>query len=681
MIVSWKWLSRYVDLPMPLEELQSRLALSGLNHEGTAAVEDDFAIDLEVTSNRGDCLGHIGVAREISVLYDLPLRLPLVDLPTDGNNDAALLSSVHNDFSDACPRYIARLIRGVRVGPSPEWLAEPLRAVGVNTINNVVDATNYVMLECGQPLHAFDFDRLAGQRIVVRPARQGETITAIDHRQYALDPSICVIADAQQAVAVAGVMGGQESEVGESTTNLLIESAVFDPLSVRRTARRLKLHSPSSFRFERRVDWHCLDWANRRVCEIIVGSGGGEVVSGAIDTAAELPEIVPVALRFSQLKRLLGIEIDRDQVLRILHALGCESVDEAAGQVSLRPPSWRHDLNRECDLIEEVARVHGYQRIPEDQPIKVAASAKRPFDTAVERLRDVMVAAGISEAMTPSVVTDKLDEMLSPWTSTPALQTEVPMLEGARRLRRSLLPSLLRSRSSNWTSAALHADLFEIAHIYLPGRSADELPVEQYTLGIVSGMDFFALKGVIDEVAVRLGLPWPLRYEPFAADAASAAPAGMDRRWAVAVHGAEQLLGYLSLVDASATGTLKMPGETTAAELSITALLEHARLVPTHRPVSPFPAITRDLNLVVDESVRWASLEAAIRAAVDEGLDAVNYRETYRSPDKDGPNRKRILLSVQLRRADATLTGRQADAIIASILQRCDSEVGAKLLI
>src|SRR5690606_2660975 len=248
--------------------------------------------------------------------------------------------------------YTARLLQGVKVGPSPDWLSSSLPSVGINSINNDVAATNYVMLECGQPLHAFDFEALDDQRTVVRRAPAGETIEAIDHRTYTLDPSMCVIADASKAVAVAGVMGGAASEVTDKTVNLLIEAAVFTPLSVRRTARKLKLFSPSSFRFERRVDPERVDWASRRVCEIIVSSGGGEIVAGSIDTAPQLSQAAPVVLRFSQLKRLLGIEIDRDEVLRILAALGCQQTGEAAGRVELQTPSWRHDLTREVDLIE-----------------------------------------------------------------------------------------------------------------------------------------------------------------------------------------------------------------------------------------------------------------------------------------------------------------------------------------
>lgn len=678
MLVSWKWLSRYVDLPMSVAQLESRLALAGLNHESTTRVGDDYLIDLEVTSNRGDCLGHLGVAREIAVLFDLPMRMPIVE-PGMTGGDTGLLTSVTNEFPAACPRYTARLIRGVRIGPSPEWLASSLSTLGIASINNVVDATNYVMFECGQPLHAFDFDRLTERRIVVRPAAEGETITAIDHRQYSLDPSMCVIADASRAVAVAGVMGGAESEVTESTVNLLIEAALFTPLSIRRTARKLKLFSPSSFRFERRTDPQQLDWASRRVCEIILGVAGGELIRGSIDTAPDVLTQPPISLRFAKLNRLLGIEIEHDEVMRILTALGCEAVDESSGQIAWRPPSWRHDLTREVDLIEEVARVHGYDRIPEDHPIVVAPSAKRPFDVAIERVRGVLLAAGISEAMTPSVVTDKIDAMLSPWTDAPALSTQIPMLEGAKQLRRSLLASLLQSRAFNWTSSSTHADLFEIAHIYLPGEQREALPTEQYTLGMVSGLDFFVLKGVVDEIGTRLGLPWALQYA-IPDEAVAARLSGLDPTRVVEILGGAERLGYLGVIDDRLSREWKLPGETVVAELSLVGMLRHACLVPAQQAVSPFPSIQRDLNLIVSESVRWADLEAAVRAAVGAELAAVTYRETYRNPAKDGPDRKRILLSISLQKTDSTLTGSEADERVAAILASCDRAVGAKLL-
>jgi len=675
MLVSWKWLSRYVDLSMPITELESRLALSGLNHESTEAVDDDFVIDLEVTSNRGDCLGHIGVAREVAVLYDKQLRTPLVDLEAaiDAKGPAA---SVDNQMPEVCSRYIARLIRGVKVGPSPKWLSDSLRSIGVNSINNVVDATNYVMFECGQPLHAFDHDKLSGGRIVVRPASEGEKIEAIDHHTYTLDRDMCVIADADSPVAIAGVMGGAATAVTESTMNLLIEAAMFAPLSVRRTARKLKLASASSYRFERRVDPRGVDWASRRVCELIVSSGDGIVSGLATDTNPSVPTPVQVTLTYSQIRRLLGIDIDRGEVIRILTALGCQVIsDDGPGKLAVRieSPSWRHDLSREVDLIEEVARIHGYDKIPEDAPIPVVPSAKRPFDVAVEKVRGVMMAAGFCEAMTPSIVTDKTDAIASPWTDRPAMGTVTTMLEGARKLRRSIVPSLLQSRAANWAAASVEADLFEIAHIYLPGHSPQEAPAEQYSLGIVSGQDYFFIKGVVDGISQRLGLSQKLNFQ-------STSIAGMDDDWSAEIKLGDRVVGYQSAIDAKTQKELKLPGKVIALELSLVALLEEAKLVPTQKGVNPFPSIIRDLNLIVDESIRWSALERSVRAAVSEELEGVHYRETYRDAARDGENRKRILLSVELRKPDSTLTHAEADTLVKAILESCEKEVGAKLL-
>lgn len=676
MLVSWKWLSRYVDLSMPREELESRFALSGLNHESTEPFGDDWVIDLEVTSNRGDCLGHIGVAREVSVLYDTPLKLPTLSDKLASTSSESAKFGVTNQATESCPRYIARLIEGVKVGPSPKWMVDELAAIGVNSINNVVDATNYVMFECGQPLHAFDFDRLDGGQIIVRQAKAGETIQAIDHRTYTLEPTMCVIADASRPVAVAGVMGGADTEVTDQTRNVLVEAAAFAPLSVRRTARKLKLASPSSFRYERHVDQARLDWASQRVCDLILQMAGGRLSSTVIDTQPASPEPATITLRFAQIKRLLGIEVSNQEVSRILQALGCTIQSTTAGSsetLTVQAPSWRRDLSREVDLIEEIARIHGYDKIPEDQPIQVAPSAKRSFDTAVEKVRSVMVASGFCEAMTPSIVTDRVDNLLSPWTDRAALSTQTAMLEGARTLRRSLLPSLLHSRAANWAAASVDADLFEIAHVYLPGEHAHDLPKEQYTLGCVTGFDFFEAKGLVDLLINRLGIEASPCYEPLSIS-------GLDQAWSVAIKLGEQTVGYLGQLDAKLQRELKLPGKVVLAELSLYSLLNVSKLVPTQKTVSAYPAIVRDLNFIVAEQVRWSALEAAVRAAVGVELETVQYREIYRDPAKDGADTKRILLSVELRKPDGTLTHAEAEGLVQSILTSCAKQVGAKLL-
>ncbi len=688
MLVSWKWLQRYVPLNMTPEELALRLSLSGLNHEGSEAVDDDISIDLEVTSNRGDCLGHIGVAREVAVLYDLPLTIPEPAPPANGPAvDQSV--SVTNSFPEACPRYTARLIRGIQVGPSPDWLVESLRSVfwkkrrdgsfeHYKPINNVVDITNYVLMECGQPLHAFDLAKLdGGGAIQVRAAAAGETLEAIDHKTYQLDPSMCVIADASRPVAVAGVMGGKDSEVGETTTDVLIESAIFTPLSVRRTARQLKLHSPSSFRFERRVDPLGVDWASRRCCELILDIAGGTLSSGCVDTAPATQPRPPVTLRLSQLERVLGIRIDRAEVIRILTRLGCSpdktTLQADAQQGAWTPPSWRHDLTREADLVEEVARIHGYDQIPEDAPIAVAPSAKRSFDTVTERVRHILTSAGISEAMTPSIVVDGLDEMLSPWTDRAALQTETPMLEGARRLRRSLVPSLLGSRASNWAAANLHADLFEIAHTYQPGPTPRDLPAEQYTLAWVSGASFLQTKGVVETLLQRLGS----RSQP---DVTAESVEGLVGDQAIRLKIADETLGFVGQISEPLQRSLKLPIPVTMAELSLPVLMAHCELVPQFRAVSPYPTVSRDLNFVLEESVQWSALRNVVRSALGTELTDVRYQETYRNPDKDGAQRKRVLLSIDLQRPDATLTGPEADQMVQRIVHHCEQSLNAKLL-
>ena len=687
MLVSWKWLSKYVELSMDREELEQRLALSGLNHEGTEVIDGDFVIDLEVTSNRGDCLGHLGVAREISVLYGIPDTRPEVRI-RESDEPVESLLSVENQFGDACPRYTARVIKGVKVGPSPDWLVEALRSVfykkrkredgteeivHFQSVNNVVDATNYVLMECGQPLHAFDYAKVAGKKIIVRAATEGEEFVAIDHKTYKLDPSTCVIADASRADAVAGVMGGADSEVDENTTDVIIESAVFTPLSVRQTARKLKLHSPSSYRFERKVDPAGVDWASRRVCQIIQELAGGEIAKGVIDTAPELPKREPIVLRGSEIERILGITIDPQKVSSILVALGCEPETRASTGISYVPPSWRHDLTREADLIEEVARIHGYDKIPEDAPIPVAPSEKRPFDVAMERVRSVLTAAGMSEAMTPSVVTAKLDDALSPWTDKPALQTQTQMLKGSKRLRRTLIPSLLQGRANNWATASIEANLFEIAHVYLPGDADDTLPAEQYCLGLVAGGDFFDLKGSVETLIARMGIGQPPAVS-------TVDRSGFAKGGCAELKLGDDVLGYIGVVDPKTLKQWKLPAPVVAAELSLPVLIAASQLVPQQQHVSAYPSVQRDLNFVLAESVRWSEMENVVRAAIGEDLASLSYRETYRDEKKDGKDRKRVLMSVELQRHDATLSGEQADELVQKVISACKSSLDADLL-
>ena len=500
MIVSRNWLAEYVSLPSSVEELTDRLTMSGLNLEefhdvSEGLTQPDVAIDVEVTSNRPDCLGHIGVAREVSVLFQTPLTIPTVAI-RESADPASASTSVAIECKDLCPEYHARIIRGVKIGPSPAWLKDRLAAVGINSVNNVVDVTNFVMMECGQPLHAFDFDKLQGHQIIVRRAVKGDSITAIDQRQYALTEDMCIIADARRPVAVAGVMGGFDTEISGSTANVLIEAAAFASLSVRSTARSLKLHSPSSYRFERKVDRVWLDWASRRCCELILQVAGGTLLQGSVVAGDQLPgNREPVSIRFAQISRLLGIEIPVETSITILETLGLQCLSRDVAKAIFEPPSWRPDLLRECDLIEEVARIYGYEHIPTDATLPVVSTARTRRERVQDAVRIQLVSSGLSEALTLSFVSEDQRQVFRPLGEIPPVAVSHSSRSHENQLRQSLIPSLLQCRRQNERHGSANAELFEVARVYLSaGQGQPENIAEPLTIGLVSGRPWQSLR-------------------------------------------------------------------------------------------------------------------------------------------------------------------------------------------
>jgi phenylalanyl-tRNA synthetase beta chain len=670
MIVSWDWLKDYVNLDMDPTELAQRLAMAGLNHESTEQVGDDLAIDLEVTSNRPDCLGHIGVAREVAVLWRQPLRRPDPCPPVAGP-DVAQLVRVSIACPNLCYRYTARVIRGVKIGPSPQWLADRLRSVGLAVINNVVDVSNYVMMECGQPLHVFDLRRLRGPEIIVREALPQEQFPAIDHRIYPLEPGMCVIADAEQPVALGGVMGGLESEVSDATTDLLIESAEFSPLSIRTTARKLALHSPSSYRFERGMDPLGVDWASRRCCQLICELAGGQLAPGVLDVGAPIVRRSAVTLRLSQLPRVLGIAIPAEEVIRILTALGNKYVAGDDERVEVVPPSWRRDLTREIDLVEEVARIHGYEQIPEDVGVPMAPCHRSNEDRVLERVRQALTATGFDEAMTTSVVPAPWCDAFSPWSDAEPLVANTPMLKGADTLRKSLIPSLLEARRSNESVGNEPIELFETARVYLSKPSG--LPREQWTLGVTTGGDFHVLKGVVETLLETLRASASLAVRPAALPLLEP-----ERQGRLELDG--RLLGYVGEVSAAGLKQFGLRSPATVLELDLSVLEAAARLVPQQQPLSDFPAIVRDLNLIVNESVRWADLADTISATVGPLLESLDFKEVYRDKKKDGADKKRLLFSMTLRSPARTLTNEEADVARDDVVRACGDRHQAVLL-
>ncbi len=680
MIVSQQWLRDYVPLPPAREVWVERLTMTGLNHDGTAPVGNDWAVNVEVTSNRPDCLGHLGVAREIAAAFELPLAIPNPQPPVS-KTPLPAGGGVQILAPELCQRFTARLIRGVRVGPSPAWLVERLATIGVNAVNNIVDVANFVMFECGQPLHTFDYAKLKGGRIVVREPRAGESLLAIDHRSYLLQPGMCVIADAERAVGLGGVMGGADTEVSSATIDVLVEAAQFHPVAIRRTARQLNLHSAASHRFERTVDGRGLDWASLRCCQLILELAGGELAEGVWDAGTLPPPREAIRLRSEKLAAVLGIPIELGRAQAILERLGFESQVAADDSLTAVPPSWRRDVAREIDLVEEVGRIHGYEHVPDDIAVPLVASRRRSQDRFADRVRSFLTAAGFDEAMSSSLVPAAWGDAFTPWTDSAPLVSHQPMLGvlekssqnvgPVNQLRRSIVPSLLEAYRVNEYRANSDVHLFEIANVYLAREN--ELPAEPRKLALLSQRSFRDVKTAIESLVQYVGDRGPLEVRAWEHELADINLAGK-------LEHAGQTLGFIGMVSESGKRRFGFRQTVVFAELDWNLLQTLAVEIPQFREVSPYPSIQRDFNFVVEETTRWADLEAVVGRAGGPLLTAVQFKELFRDPKKDGEGKKRVLVSVHLQASDHTLTSVEAESVCDAIVDHCQKELGCELL-
>ncbi len=671
MIVSKNWLSEYVSLDMSVDDLTDRLTMSGLNLEGVEDVNGDIAIDLEVTSNRPDCLGHVGVAREVAVLYGTDLNRPKAN-PQTGTEHASAATSVKIECPELCHEYHARVIKGVKIGPSPDWLKDRLVAVGVGSVNNVVDVTNYVMLECGQPFHAFDLAKLSENRIVVRRAVAGEKITAIDQKEYELKPDMCVIADAGRPVAIAGVMGGLDTEISDNTVDVLIETASFEPISVRATARALKLQSPSSFRFERRVDRPNMDWASRRCCELILQVAGGELQEGSVVAGDNAPEREGVTLRFDQIQRVLGIDIPATTCVQILKDLGLTCTAETKENASFLAPSWRLDLTRECDLVEEIARIHGYDKIPDDAALPIVATARTRREQVGDVVRTLLPASGFFESLTLSFVSEDQRQLFRPRGDVPPVAVNHSTRSHENQLRQSLIPSLLQCRRLNERHGTMNAELFEIAKVYLSaGEGKSEAEAEPTMIGIVSGREFGHLKGIVESLVDRLVPGGTLSVKP------------SELPEFAAGRGAELTLnglpfGWIGEVDRKVREACELKDDVCIAELNANVLEDLFEATRSYSQLPKFPAVSRDLNFVLSEAVTWAELAATVSGGDSQLLQDVVFSGQYRGKGIEA-GKKSYLVTCRFLAEDRTLTTEEVDTAVQKILTVCEEKLEAKL--
>lgn len=648
MILSYKWLKELTGTGLSPELLGEKLTRAGLNVEKVEPVAGDFALEADITTNRPDWLCHRGVAHEIAAIEKLSVKPLETDIEQKGPDVDSLTSvTVMPGAEAACPRYTARVIRGVKVGPSPAWLRDRLLAIGQRSINNVVDITNLVCFEMNQPLHAFDMDKLAEKRIVLRMAADGERFDAITGEKCVLDRKMLVIADAEKAVALAGVKGGANTEVGDATRNVFLESAWFQPRSVRYASRRTKAASESSYRYERGIDPGMTEEASRRAARLILELAGGELARGVIDTNPGLAGSGRVTMRYARCEKILGFPVAPAEARNIFVGLGLRPEAQDDKSITVIVPTFRQDLKREIDLIEEVVRLAGYDRIPERVTMPLALGHVRPEVDAVRRIRRALSGLGYHECSTDSFVPAG---WCGPFGADVAYEVRNPVNAERPNLRTSLLPSLLEVRKINRLEPDVR--LFEIGKVYHKGASG---PVEPYRLSILDD-----------------------RGADYARGAAEAAAAAVGVRGKVTVASADAGPGYL----AGSCGILRLDGkdlarfglasrETTAlfdldaapalAEVEIAVLAEADKRERFYQPLPRFPGVRRDISLSLPETVKWAEVEAEARKAAAM-LDSLAFESLYRGKGLK-PGFKALAFSMILRAPDRSLTDAEANKV------------------
>jgi phenylalanyl-tRNA synthetase beta chain len=667
MKASWNWLTDYVTVKAPVAEVAERLIMSGLIVESMEEVGEDIRLEVEITSNRPDWLSHIGIAREVAALYGLKVKVPAVKAHEEGG-EASESASVEIDDTNLCPLYTARVIRGVKVGPSPTWLKEKIESVGLRSVNNVVDATNFVMYECGQPLHAFDLAKVRDKRIIVRPAVSGEHMTLIDGSKITLKAADLVIADGKGPVALAGVMGGIDSEIGDKTVDVLLEAARFDQYSIRVTGKRLGLASDASYRFERGVDTATVDWASRRCADIIMATAGGKLEKGVLVAGSDKVPHRTVTLRMARMAKVLGMEIPIEETRRILSSLDFVLRGGSPDSTVVEVPSFRGDVREEIDLIEEVARIYGYDKIPLKTGMKTTVGRR----TARERVRDaverVLTASGYYGTVSYSFVTGDLGRKYSPWTARPPVYIENRAGQENAYMRTSLVPSLLRVRKTNEDHKVERPDVFEVAHVYLP--SDEQLPDQPPMVAAVTGDDFHALKGVFEKIIEELGGSG-VTFVPARRDSLAegrAADIRMDGR----------TIGYIGTLDESLRREVDLSTPVSVAELDLTAFEAMPDETKTFHPLARFPGIDRDIAVVVDEEVMWAQVLECVETSGAANIESIAFVSLYRGqPIPKG--KKSLAFRILLRAEDRTLTGEEADAAQAKIVESLEKRLGGKL--
>ena len=694
MKVVYNWLKEFVDVSASPADLRARLSLAGVAVDSIAETAAGPVLDAEVTANRPDCLGHLGIAREVAAIYRLPLK-PLHPKLKESAEKVAGATRVEIQAPDLCGRFTARVLRGVKVQPSPDWLRQGLEAIGEKSINNVVDVSNYVMFELGHPLHAFDCDKLQEHRVVVRRAKPGEKIRTLDGAERTLTKEMCVVADAARAVGIGGVMGGAETEISFSTRNVLIECAWFDPISIRRTSKALGLRSEASYRFERGADPEMAELASRRAAELIQQVAGGDLLQGVVDVYPHRAPEKKIELSRKELLRVMGADVPDRDIEAILSALGFHPVrvdvnrgsdGSIAAVWECRQVSWRQDVTRGIDLIEEVARHYGYDKFPPRLPPAKLPAHRLPHAEAQDRLRERIVALGYQEIVEIPIVDTQRNELFRPENLVPAVIGN-PLAEDASVMRSTGTVSMLRAIEWNLNHGQRNLRLFEIGKTY-ELRDGEPVETQVLTLG-ATGMaqektiyeaarecGFADLKGDLDRIGeLAAGFAWQSGGPQLLTGSRAAQISLASKSPAAANFGvAGQLARRIADI-------YKFRQDVFVAELKLEPLVtgvEAADAARRFKPLPRFPAVERDFSLVLADGVSFLQVEQTIQSLGIAELESIEAADLFRGGQVPA-GKVSLMIRVKFQSAEATFTDAQLNDYSARIVAALREKLGATL--
>jgi phenylalanyl-tRNA synthetase beta chain len=689
MKVQVDWLKEYVEIDAPAAELGHVLTMAGLEIESHELLDEEKGdvLELNVTPNRGYCLSHLGVAREVSALMGGTFNPPdaLKELEkTWGTSAVAEKIAVENLEESLCPRYAALVIENVKPGPSPKWLCDRLQAIGLRPINNIVDITNFVMMEYGQPLHAFDRELLSGNQIIIRNANKGEKFTSLDGSKLKLDIDALVIADAEKPVALAGIMGGANSQVSETTKNIVLESACFDPSSIRKASKKYGLRSDSSYRFERGVDMEGVITAQARAACLIKELAGGDICKGIIDVYPKTRENIQVALRVSRVNQLLGADFSAEQIKEIISRLGLKvEATITDGNLQVEIPGFRPDLTREVDIIEEIARVDGFDKVATVYPVaSVRPVHIAPRQTLLRKIREVLCHTGFSETVHFSFVErEQAEGYLSSFASTKdkVIPLKNPLSSENDTMRTSLIPGLLKTIQNNLSKGQKPLKLFEIGSVYFidsQGKRVEKTVLTAAVLGPYEltpwkprgkEYDFYDLKGALDNLCSHFGLQVGF-------------PANADRSYLLAGKSANccadaNELGYMGQLSPDKT---EIAEKVFVWELDLQKLEESLPPRPRFQSIAKFPETYRDISILVDRQVTSQKASDLILKTGHPLLKRVELYDHFEGK-KIQSDKKSLTFALSFQSKDKTLSDDEVSPLFEAIVQTLKSELDASL--